>query len=137
MAKRDTNEKPSGLGRQPQPKKLKREEEDELNESEEEPLQRKKASTKTKNEEMATEVDDPDVKCTVEGDKYINLGKNKRATVRNFKGKTLIDIREFYTVDGEEKPGKKGISLGVEQWENLINKSELLDKLVAEAATPK
>jgi hypothetical protein len=23
------------------------------------------------------------------------------------------------------------------QWENLINKSELLDKLVAEAATPK
>jgi hypothetical protein len=31
-----------------------------------------------------------------EGDKFIQLGKNKRATVRNFKGATLLDIREYY-----------------------------------------
>ena len=50
-----------------------------------------------------------------EGDKYVDLGKRKHATVRTFKGMTLLDIREFYDAGGEEKPGKKGISLAVEQ----------------------
>jgi hypothetical protein len=66
-----------------------------------------------------------------EGSGYIELGKKRRVTVREFKGmqttecfsqadilsigQTLIDIREFYGDDGEEKPGKKGISLNVEQ----------------------
>jgi hypothetical protein len=40
-----------------------------------------------------------------EGDKYVDLGKKKRATVRSFKGKAFIDIREFYGDDGNEKPG--------------------------------
>jgi hypothetical protein len=43
------------------------------------------------------------------------LGKKKRATVRSFKGTDLLDIREFYGADGDEKPGKKGISLTREQ----------------------
>ncbi|KAJ7346652.1 transcriptional Coactivator p15-domain-containing protein [Mycena albidolilacea] len=60
--------------------------------------------------------EDADTECTVEvssdGEKFINLGKNKRATVRNFKGTTLLDVREFYVdkASGETKPGKKGIS---------------------------
>lgn len=36
------------------------------------------------------------------------LGNMKRVTVREFKGKTLIDIREYYESNGEYKPGKKG-----------------------------
>ena len=55
------------------------------------------------------------VHTTPDGDKYIELGKKKRATVRSFKGTPLVDIREFYGADGDEKPGKKGISLTLEQ----------------------
>lgn len=48
--------------------------------------------------------------------------------MRSFKGIALIDIREFYSADGDEKPGKKGISLTLEQvrrryplqWGNVI-----------------
>ena len=52
---------------------------------------------------------------TAEGDSYIDIGKKKRVTVRVFKGTPLIDIREYYGPEGDEKPGKKGISLTVEQ----------------------
>jgi len=67
------------------------------------------------------------VHSTSEGDKYIELGKKKRATVRSFKGTPLIDIREFYGADGDEKPGKKGISLTLEQWETLKSGSSTID----------
>lgn len=55
------------------------------------------------------------VKVNGEGDKYIDLGKKKRAVVRSFKGMALLDIREYYGAEGEEKPGKKGISLSLDQ----------------------
>jgi hypothetical protein len=70
------------------------------------------------------------IQRTTEGEGFIDLGKKKRATVREFKGEqaffpsnkltlllgsVFIDIREFYGQDGDEKPGKKGIALGVEQ----------------------
>ncbi|GLB37039.1 putative transcriptional Coactivator p15 (PC4) [Lyophyllum shimeji] len=71
------------------------------------------------------------VKTSPEGDKYMDLGKKKRATVRSFKGIPLIDIREFYGPDGDEKPGKKGISLTLEQWEALKNATGTLDELFA------
>lgn len=50
-----------------------------------------------------------------DGEKYIDLGKKKHATVRAFKGIPLLDVREFYDANGEEKPGKKGISLTLDQ----------------------
>ena len=50
-----------------------------------------------------------------------DLGKNKWVKVREFKGQTYIDIREYY-VDKETmetKPGKKGISLNCQQYQKL------------------
>lgn len=71
------------------------------------------------------------VKTSSEGEKYVDLGKKKRATIRSFKGIPLIDIREFYGADGDEKPGKKGISLTLEQWEALKKCTSTLDELFA------
>jgi hypothetical protein len=89
---------------------------------------------------------------SADGEKYIELGKKKRVTARNFKGAALLDIREFWGSEGDEKPGKKGISLNLEQvrfcdtrhtscltdttlyfqWEVLKNNIDVLDKLMKE-----
>ncbi|THH05524.1 hypothetical protein EW146_g9880, partial [Bondarzewia mesenterica] len=68
-----------------------------------------------------------------DGEQFIDLGKKKRITVRNFKGQTLIDIREYYGDPGDEKPGKKGISLTVEQWKNLTQSMPSIDKILAKS----
>ncbi|CAH2296542.1 activated RNA polymerase II transcriptional coactivator p15 [Pelobates cultripes] len=53
-------------------------------------------------------------------DNMFQIGKMRYVNVRDFKGKVLIDIREYWmNQDGEMKPGKKGISLNPEQWNQL------------------
>ncbi|KAL6614655.1 hypothetical protein ACP70R_036925 [Stipagrostis hirtigluma subsp. patula] len=49
------------------------------------------------------------------------LSTKRRVTLSEFKGKTLVSIREFYVKDGKEVPTSKGISLTVEQWEAFRN----------------
>ncbi|TEB38387.1 PC4-domain-containing protein [Coprinellus micaceus] len=71
------------------------------------------------------------------GDKYVDLGKKKRATVRSFKETLLLDIREFYDQGGEEKPGKKGISLTLEQWKELKAAANTIDGLLSDLAAKK
>jgi len=65
-----------------------------------------------------------------EGERYVDLGKKKRVTVRSFKGMTLVDIREYYGAEDDEKPGKKGISLTVEQWKALMQASRTISGLL-------
>ncbi|TFK26456.1 PC4-domain-containing protein [Coprinopsis marcescibilis] len=65
-----------------------------------------------------------------EGEKYIDLGKKKHATVRLFKSIPLVDIREFYGSEDDLKPGKKGISLTIEQWHTLRDSVGEIDKLI-------
>ncbi|KAL0569801.1 hypothetical protein V5O48_012158 [Marasmius crinis-equi] len=96
--------------------------EEEQEEEEEKPKSKSKAAKPSSSKGKATQKtastsDDGEVTVqkTSEGDSYVDLGKKKRATVRSFKGKALVDIREFYGADGDEKPGKKGISLTEEQ----------------------
>ena len=48
------------------------------------------------------------------------IGKMRYVSVRDFKGKVLIDIREYWMdPEGEMKPGRKGISLNPKQWSQL------------------
>ncbi|XP_074834666.1 activated RNA polymerase II transcriptional coactivator p15-like [Carettochelys insculpta] len=48
------------------------------------------------------------------------IGKMRYVRVSCFKGKVLVDIREFYIdKEGDTKPGRKGIALSAEQWNHL------------------
>ncbi|PHU28125.1 RNA polymerase II transcriptional coactivator KELP, partial [Capsicum chinense] len=44
------------------------------------------------------------------------LSHKRRVTITDFRGKTLVSIREYYNKDGKELPTAKGISLTAEQW---------------------
>uniref|UniRef100_A0A1I7XD39 PC4 domain-containing protein n=1 Tax=Heterorhabditis bacteriophora TaxID=37862 RepID=A0A1I7XD39_HETBA len=56
-----------------------------------------------------------------DGQEMFELGSMRYVTVRDFRGKALVDIREFYIdkASGEMRPGKKGISLNKEQYQNF------------------
>uniref|UniRef100_A0A3B3S181 Activated RNA polymerase II transcriptional coactivator p15 n=1 Tax=Paramormyrops kingsleyae TaxID=1676925 RepID=A0A3B3S181_9TELE len=64
-------------------------------------------------------------------DNMFQIGKMRYVSVRDFKGKVLIDIREYWMdQEGEMKPGRKGISLNPEQWNQLKEQiSEIDDAL--------
>ncbi|PBK74356.1 PC4-domain-containing protein [Armillaria solidipes] len=111
----------------PRSKKAKKAEE---STDEDEPIEAKsKAKKKAPNDSQSDA--EVVVHKTSDGDKYIDLGKKKRATVRSFKGMPLLDIREFYGQEGDEKPGKKGISLSLEQWNTLKKDVDTIDQLFA------
>ncbi|XP_004502968.1 RNA polymerase II transcriptional coactivator KIWI isoform X2 [Cicer arietinum] len=60
------------------------------------------------------------------------IGKNRKVTVRIWQGKIWVDIREFYIKDGKQLPGKKGISLSMDQWNVLRNHIEEIDNALSE-----
>ncbi|XP_062093537.1 RNA polymerase II transcriptional coactivator KIWI-like [Humulus lupulus] len=60
------------------------------------------------------------------------ISKNRRVSVRHWQGKIFIDIREFYLKDGKQLPGKKGISLTMDQWKIFRDHVESIDKAVKE-----
>ncbi|ROT41452.1 transcriptional Coactivator p15 [Sodiomyces alkalinus F11] len=55
-----------------------------------------------------------------EGNPYWELSNKRRIGVSKFRDMTMINIREFWEKDGEMLPGKKGISLSLQQYENLL-----------------
>ncbi|XP_062411022.1 SUB1 regulator of transcription a [Sardina pilchardus] len=64
-------------------------------------------------------------------DNMFQIGKMRYVSVRNFKGKVLIDIREYWIdQEGEMKPGRKGISLNPEQWSQLKEQISEIDDAV-------
>lgn len=77
----------------------------------------------------------PKAKSSGDGDDSakFELSKNRFATVSEFKGKVRVDIREYYmTDDGERRPGKKGISLSIEEWKKLTSQLDDIEKKIKE-----
>ncbi|KAL8645267.1 MAG: hypothetical protein Q9210_006806, partial [Variospora velana] len=60
--------------------------------------------------------------CDADFPDHEKLSNNRRITISDFKGKTMVDIREYYEdkSTGEMMPGKKGISLPVAQFQSLV-----------------
>ncbi|CAO2601379.1 Activated RNA polymerase II transcriptional coactivator p15, partial [Lemmus lemmus] len=64
-------------------------------------------------------------------DNMFQIGKMRYVSVWDFKGKILIDIREYWMdSEGEMKPGRKGISLNMEQWSQLKEQISDIDDAV-------
>ncbi|CAI9111773.1 OLC1v1012089C3 [Oldenlandia corymbosa var. corymbosa] len=87
-------------------KRGKKREDEDLGSEDEEPKRMKKSS-----KAAADDSDDADADDIV----VCEISKNRRVTVRNWQGKLVVDIREFYVKDGKQLPGKKGISLTMDQ----------------------
>ncbi|KAJ2913145.1 hypothetical protein MD484_g7272, partial [Candolleomyces efflorescens] len=106
-------------------------EDDESEESEvEQPITKRPKREEKKKVSASSASGSVEVLKNLEGDKYVDLGKKKHATVRAFKGVKLVDIREFYDAGGVSRPGKKGISLTLDQWNTLRAASDTIDQLL-------
>ncbi|KAF2664620.1 ssDNA-binding transcriptional regulator [Microthyrium microscopicum] len=62
----------------------------------------------------------PKQKKNDDGNAYWELSAKRRVTVDEFKGKTLVALREFYEKDGKLLPGKSGLSMTPEQFGVLV-----------------
>ncbi|KAK1601875.1 hypothetical protein QYE76_016458 [Lolium multiflorum] len=60
------------------------------------------------------------------------ISKNKRVSVRSWSGKVMVDVREFYVKDGKDLPGRKGISLTMDQWKILRDNIKAIDEAIKE-----
>ncbi|CAK1367582.1 putative RNA polymerase II transcriptional coactivator [Cercospora beticola] len=62
--------------------------------------------------------------ATMEKDKdggvYWSIANKRRVQLTEFKGTLMVGIREFYEKDGEMLPGKKGISMTLEQFDAVL-----------------
>ncbi|RNA25207.1 Activated RNA polymerase II transcriptional coactivator p15 [Brachionus plicatilis] len=94
----------------------------------EEKASKSKKAAKSKNEENTEAGNNSDSSNDRPSEDGLHmLSKNRFASVSEFKGKKYVNIREYYEKDGKSLPGKKGISLSVEQWENLKKNIEKID----------
>lgn len=76
------------------------------------------AGSKSKKSKVST--GETTSKVDTNGDRYWEISKMRRVTISSFRGKNLVNVREYYEKDGQELPGKKGISMSVDQFSALI-----------------
>ncbi|XP_057802489.1 RNA polymerase II transcriptional coactivator KELP [Salvia miltiorrhiza] len=58
------------------------------------------------------------------------LSDKRRVTLSEFRGRTLVSIREYYKRDGKELPSAKGISLTAEQWASFKKNVPGIEKAI-------
>ena len=89
----------------------------------------KKLLSKKREKEKSEEEERDDI---IVGEKEVAflLDKRKRITVHKFKGQLKVDIREYYEDNGEMKPGKRGLSLNLDNWNKLKEFMEQIDEAI-------
>ncbi|XAR70159.1 hypothetical protein NMG60_11026929 [Bertholletia excelsa] len=101
-------------------KKAKDEEKEPEEEEEDEEAQPKKKKKRGGNKEYDNEG----------GLVVCRLSEKRRVTVNEFRGKTLVSVREYYRKEGKELPSAKGISLTTEQWSSLKKNIPGIEKAI-------
>jgi hypothetical protein len=71
----------------------------------------------------------------VQADLMVELSSTRRVTVEQFKGSTVISMREFYQKEDKMLPGKKGITLTPPQWQTLYSNLGKLQTLFAASSS--
>ena len=73
-------------------------------------------------------------KTNDQDESYYELSNKKRLTIRKWKGNLMVDLREFYEKNDKQLPGKKGISLTLDQYKTLrdLVKSGAIDNILKE-----
>ncbi|CAK9794585.1 Activated RNA polymerase II transcriptional coactivator p15 [Anthophora quadrimaculata] len=101
---------------------------DDSSEEEVKPKKTQKRETEEKEEKVSKK---PRKEVNENEDTVWDLGNNRQISVRDFKGKLYVDIREmYYDKDANLKPAKKGICLNMSQWRKLLSVVEDVDKIV-------
>ncbi|GAA6019668.1 hypothetical protein JCM11491_004873 [Sporobolomyces phaffii] len=78
---------------------------------------------------------EPEALVNDKDETYFDLGGTRRATVRKYRNNIQVDIRETYSKDGQEGlPGKKGISLSLDQFDRLKKCFQAIDAAIDELA---
>ncbi|KAF4982874.1 hypothetical protein FZEAL_1570 [Fusarium zealandicum] len=75
-----------------------------------------KASKRVKSSAAGADANGKDA----EGNPFWEISNKRRVGVSQYNKSSLINIREYYEKDGKTLPGKKGISLSVEQYTAFI-----------------
>ncbi|KAF7545693.1 hypothetical protein G7Z17_g8979 [Cylindrodendrum hubeiense] len=71
-----------------------------------------------------------------DGNPFWELSNKRRVGVSQFKKMSLVNIREFYEKDGKTLPGKKGISLSVEQYTALLKAVPAINAALRDLGNP-
>ncbi|KAM5555673.1 hypothetical protein ABKV19_023544 [Rosa sericea] len=58
------------------------------------------------------------------------LSVRRNVVIHDFRGKTLVSIREFYKKGGKELPSARGISLPAEQWTTFKNSVPAIEEAI-------
>lgn len=108
-----------------------------------ETLEREETEEVKEDEDVVDEDDEDDEEETGGGKKrkyetdeegnfmICELSAKRKVVVNQFRGKTLVSVREYYEKDGKVLPSSKGISLTSEQFQVLANSVKDIDVAIS------